>query len=215
MLFRSRAKTATSREAESTEKSENTIPEPTFTDGKVSAAERSVEGGKVIHANVDINPGNSGGPLFNTKGNVVGIASFISVDEDGKKVGNASYFVPISAAKQQLQGLGLTAELGDLTKQYREAIDRSAQKDFEKALSLFKAVRDSNPEFPYIQQQITQTQTAADQAPKGLPLWLMGLVGVVSLGGGMGVWWMRRKVQKQEQIVAAKNAIESALPSEK
>jgi serine protease Do len=209
------AKNKAADDVESQEKAENTISEPTFTDGKVSAAERSVEGGKVIHANVDINPGNSGGPLFSAKGNVVGIASFISVDEDGKKVGNASYFVPISVAQQQLQGLGLKPELGNLTKQYREAIDRGTQKDFGKALSLFKAVRDTNPEFPYIQQQITQTQAAVDQSPKGLPLWLAGVIGVAFLGGGTGVWWMQRKVQRQNKVTAAKSAIESAMPSEK
>jgi serine protease Do len=208
------AKSRQSSNDEPGEKKANKIPESTFTDGKVSAAERSVEGGKVIHANVDINPGNSGGPLFSMNGNVAGIASFISVDEDGKKVGNASYFVPISMAKQQLQGLGLSAEPGKLTQRYQEAIDCFNQKDFNKALSLFKEVRDTNPEFPYIQQQITKTQEEVDRLPKGLPLWLMGVVGVGLAGCGTGVWWLRRQSKRQATPTAVvPTAVESPAES--
>jgi serine protease Do len=207
------SKSNRSSSAESDEKQANKIPESTFTDGKVSAAERSVDGGKVIHANVDINPGNSGGPLFSIKGAVVGIASFISVDEDGKKVGNASYFVPISVAKQQLQGLGISAEPGNLTKRYQAAIDRFDQKDFNKALSLFKEVRDTNPEFPYIQQQITKTQEEVDRMPKGLPLWLMGVLGVGL--AGTGAWWIQRQFKQRVITTVAERPAESMASSDR
>jgi serine protease Do len=212
------AKLATSSQAEpeadqaKSNSAKNSIIEPTFTDGKVSAAERSVEGGKVIHANVDINPGNSGGPLFNMKGGVVGIASFISVDEDGKKVGNAGYFVPIAVAKKQLQGLSLTAESGKLMERYQTAIDRFDQKDFQRALNLFKEVRDTNPEFPYIQQQITKTQAEVDKLPKGLPFWAIGLLGVGAVGTGAGIWWMRRHQSQVAAIPISQNAESSMLP---
>ncbi len=197
-------KRSESKDRQQSDRPVNKIQEPTFTEGKVSAAERDVDGGKVIHANVDINPGNSGGPLFNQKGGVIGVASFISVDDDGKKVGNAGYFVPIAVAKKQLQDVGVTPELGKATQRYQEAIDRFNQKDYSRALSLFKEVRDTNPDFPYIQPKIAKAQEEVD---KQTPIWVwaLGAIGVTGIAGGgvAAAWWLRRKSKKAAQATEA------------
>lgn len=48
----------------------------TLTDGLVSAR-RVVEGRKMIQMSVPVSPGNSGGPLFNMKGEVIGVSTAI------------------------------------------------------------------------------------------------------------------------------------------
>jgi S1-C subfamily serine protease len=165
------------------------LPEPTLSTGRISAAERPVEGGKVIHADIAINPGNSGGPLFNKQGEVVGVASFVSVNEQGNIVNGASFFVPIEVAKQQLKELGYNPQLSPTTQKYQEAIDKLAQSQPGKALELFKQVQDNNPDFPYIQQQIAKIPPQSNQS-----LWPWVLAGCLLAGGRDRRWSCCRQI---------------------
>ena len=49
--------------------------ERTLTQGVISTTQRSFDGLTYIQTDTPINPGNSGGPLFNTKGEVIGITN--------------------------------------------------------------------------------------------------------------------------------------------
>lgn len=49
--------------------------ERTLSTGVVATTQRSFEGMSYIQTTAQINPGNSGGPLFNTKGEVIGVAN--------------------------------------------------------------------------------------------------------------------------------------------
>jgi serine protease Do len=83
--------------------------ENSATAGIVSAKGRSLDSGYVpyIQTDVPINPGNSGGPLFNMRGEVVGINSQI-YSRSGGYMG-VSFSIPIDVAmqvEQQLQTTG-------------------------------------------------------------------------------------------------------------
>jgi serine protease Do len=92
--------------------------------GIVSAKARTLQTGPFddfIQTDAAINPGNSGGPLFNMKGEVVGINTAIVSPQIGQGIGFA---VPISLAKQLLPQLEKGAKIargylgvtvGDLT----------------------------------------------------------------------------------------------------
>ncbi len=77
--------------------------EHTVTVGVVSALGRVLGGGtyaKYIQTDASINPGNSGGPLFNLKGEVVGINTMIYAAGQG-----IGFAIPISLAKDELPQL--------------------------------------------------------------------------------------------------------------
>ncbi|MGA8892260.1 MAG: DegQ family serine endoprotease [Anaeromyxobacteraceae bacterium] len=92
--------------------------------GMVSAKARTLQNGPFddfIQTDAAINPGNSGGPLFNMKGEVVGINTAIVSPQIGQGIGFA---VPINLAKQLLPQLEkggkiargyLGVTVGDLT----------------------------------------------------------------------------------------------------
>lgn len=74
--------------------------ELTVTVGVVSATGRKVKGAPIvgtrfIQTDASINPGNSGGPLFNTKGEVVGINTMIDVRGQG-----IGFAIPIDLARK-------------------------------------------------------------------------------------------------------------------
>ena len=84
--------------------------ENSVTSGIVSAKSRSLPDGTYIpfiQTDVAVNPGNSGGPLFNMKGEVIGINAQIFTHTGGYQ--GLSFAVPIDLAvkvKDQLQQFG-------------------------------------------------------------------------------------------------------------
>lgn len=83
--------------------------ESTVTAGVVSATGRALQDGVVpfIQTDVAVNPGNSGGPLFNTRGEVVGINSQIYSQTGGYQ--GLSFAIPIDVAvkiKDQIMATG-------------------------------------------------------------------------------------------------------------
>ena len=76
--------------------------DPTVTFGVVSALRRSKGWySEAIQTDASVNPGNSGGPLFNIKGEIVGINGMIEVDRPrGKICVGIGYAVPATQIKR-------------------------------------------------------------------------------------------------------------------
>ncbi|MEZ5651617.1 MAG: Do family serine endopeptidase [Burkholderiaceae bacterium] len=73
----------------------------TVTVGVVSATDRAMPGGQIvpfIQSDVAVNPGNSGGPLFNARGEVIGINSQIFTRSGGYQ--GLSFAIPIDLAQR-------------------------------------------------------------------------------------------------------------------
>ena len=80
----------------------------TVTAGIVSAKGRSFVNENYvpfIQTDVAINPGNSGGPLFNTRGEVVGINSRISSEPGRRSYAGLSFAIPAEVAKDVMEQL--------------------------------------------------------------------------------------------------------------
>jgi len=108
--------------------------ESTVTAGVVSATGRSLQDGVVpfIQTDVAVNPGNSGGPLFNTRGEVVGINSQIYSQTGGYQ--GLSFAIPIDVAvkiKDQIVATGKAqhAKLGVSVQEVGQAFADSFRLD--------------------------------------------------------------------------------------
>jgi serine protease Do len=103
----------------------------TVTMGIVSAKGRTIGAGPYddfIQTDASINPGNSGGPLFNLRGQVVGINTAISAQ--GKGIGFA---IPIDAVKQVYSELVAT---GHVTRGRMGVVIQGMDEDLAKAVGL-------------------------------------------------------------------------------
>src|SRR5690606_3764711 len=67
--------------------------ERTLSQGVVSTKQRSFEGVSYIQTDTAINPGNSGGPLFNTRGEVIGITNMGAMFAQGLNFAIPSRYV--------------------------------------------------------------------------------------------------------------------------
>jgi serine protease Do len=72
----------------------------TVSKGIVSCKSRVVKGIRYIQTDVPINPGNSGGPLINTRGEVVGINSWVVGEAD-----NMSFAIPANSVRTVINDL--------------------------------------------------------------------------------------------------------------
>jgi serine protease Do len=109
--------------------------EHTVTVGVVSALGRVIGGGpyaKFIQTDASINPGNSGGPLFNLKGEVIGINTMIHAGGQG-----IGFAIPINLAKMELPQLAskgmvtrgwLGVSIQDITPELAKSFNLSKEK---------------------------------------------------------------------------------------
>lgn len=124
--------------------------ESTVTAGVVSAKQRALpDDGYVpfIQTDVAVNPGNSGGPLFNARGEVVGINSQIYSGTGGYQ--GLSFSIPIELAmriKDQIvaQGHATHAQLGVTVQSVNQALAQSFRLDKPQG-ALVSAVQPDGP----------------------------------------------------------------------
>jgi len=126
----------------------------TVTAGIVSAKGRNFRNENYVpflQTDVAINPGNSGGPLFNTKGEVVGINSRISSEPGRRSYAGLSFAIPAEVAwdvMQQLKTHGQVSRgwLGVMIQDVTPELSKSFGLDKPKGALVAKVIEDSPAE---------------------------------------------------------------------
>jgi serine protease Do len=177
--------------------SEETVSEATLTRGLVSAKKNMKDGWEVLQIDAAITHGNSGGPVMNDKGEVIGLATFVSVDEQRKQeVQGMNFLVPSTIVNEFIEKAKIKPEMSDISLAYEEAMNLFDKSRFKKALVKFNAVKDMNASFPFIDTYINQTQKnidkGLDKEPKDMKMYYY-IVGGALLLILVVVLVMRRK----------------------
>ena len=159
--------------------------EPTLTSGLVSAKKTMQGGWDVFQTDAAMTHGNSGGPVFNEQGEVIGIATFGSIDyqRGGAEVQGMNFVIPMSVAKQFLKEVNITPSESNLSKLYEEGLIYYDNEQFSRALEKFREVNELNPGYPYVQQNISDARVAINEGrdKSWSPVWFYVLAG----GGGL------------------------------
>ena len=123
----------------------------TVTAGIVSAKGRSFRDENYVpflQTDVAINPGNSGGPLFNVRGEVVGVNSRISSEPGRRSYAGLSFAIPAEVARdamQQLKAHGFVSRgwLGVMIQDVTLELSKSFAMDKPKGALVAKVIEDS------------------------------------------------------------------------
>jgi serine protease Do len=163
--------------------STETVSEATLTRGLVSAKKNMKDGWEVLQIDAAITHGNSGGPVMNEQGEVIGLATFVSVDELRKQeVQGMNFMVPTTIVNEFVDKTKIKPEMSDISLAYEEAMDMFDKHRYKKALEEFKIVKDMNPSFPFIDTYLSQTQKNID---KGLDKEPKDMTMYYYIGGGV------------------------------
>lgn len=144
--------------------------EPSLVTGTV-AGRRKMEGGwDVLQLQIPLKRGSSGSPIFNNSGDVVAVETFTAVEveeETGatEEIETQQYAIPVSIVKESMGLANVSASEGVAGKTYREGVELFHEQHYSAAKKKFEEVRNTNPDFPYIQDFITECQ---DNINKGL-----------------------------------------------
>ena len=178
---------------------------PSLTVGSVSGRKTMPGGWEVLQIDTAVTHGNSGGPLFNNRGEVIGITTFGSVNQNSQtgaveEVQGFNFAVPTSVVKQFLTEANVTASEGNITKTYHEGVDLFFDEHYSAAKDKFKEVQDSNQAFPYVADQISAStgkiNEGLDKSTFPIPMWLLVIIIILLVGGAAGavyVFAIRKK----------------------
>ncbi|HEY4338045.1 MAG TPA: serine protease, partial [Puia sp.] len=97
--------------------------EPTLTTGIVSAIKRSVGGWPLVQMDANINHGSSGGPVCNQRGEVVGLTTFGSLENNGVLAAGLNFAVPVAILNEYLDSAGIDARPGNATLRFAKALE--------------------------------------------------------------------------------------------
>lgn len=162
--------------------SEESVSEASLTTGLVSAKKNMKDGWEVLQIDAAITHGNSGGPVMNDKGEVIGLATFGSIDQQRKQeVQGMNFIVPATIVDEFLDKAKIKPEMSDISLAYEDAMNLFDKSRFKKALVKFNAVKDMNGSFPFITKYISDTQRnidkGLDKEPKDMMMYYL-------IGGG-------------------------------
>jgi len=180
--------------------SEESISEATLTRGLVSAKKNMKDGWEVLQTDASITHGNSGGPVMNEYGEVIGLATFGSIDQQrGQEVQGMNFIVPTTIVREFIRKERLKPAMSDISLSFEEALDLFDEERYKKALEKFDEVKSMNASFPFIDKYIRDTEKyidkGMDREPQDFTLYYYIGGGVLLLGLVLFLVFRRKKKQ--------------------
>jgi serine protease Do len=166
--------------------SEESISEASLTRGLVSAKKNMKDGWEVLQTDASITHGNSGGPVMNESGEVIGLATFGSIDyQRNAEVQGMNFIVPSTIVYQFIDKMKIEPQMSDISMVYEEAMELFDASRYKKALVKLDEVKEMNPSFPFIDKMIKDTkrniEKGLDKEPTDMKMYYYIGGGVVLL----------------------------------
>jgi serine protease Do len=134
--------------------------EPTLTTGIVSAIKKSVDGWPLIQMDANISHGSSGGPVCNADGEVVGLTTFGSLENNGELAAGFNFAIPVTILREYLDTADIIPQVSKASVVFGEAIQFLEKKFYHKALNRFEKVQELNKNYPGLNNYISSCQLA-------------------------------------------------------
>lgn len=144
--------------------SDETVSEASLTRGLVSAKKNMKDGWEVLQIDAAVTHGNSGGPVMNEYGEVIGLATFGSIDfQRQSEVQGMNFIVPSTIVKEFIRKAKVKPAMSDISLTYEEGLDFFHASRYVKALEKFDDVKAMNKSFPFVDQMIRTTERNIDR----------------------------------------------------
>jgi len=134
--------------------------DPTLTAGIVSAIRQSIGGWPVVQMDAVITHGSSGSPVCNERGEVIGLATFGSLEQKTGTLSNAYNFaIPNTVIKEFLDAAKVTPEMSLTSTLYNEGLAFFYEGYYKRAIKKFNDVKELNSNYPQLNYYISYANT--------------------------------------------------------
>ncbi len=175
----------------------NSTNEASFTDGKISSKKKLVDGAPVLQISAPVSPGSSGGPVINDQGEVIGILTFAGDKVEGEHVSGFAFAVPANTIMEFVKQAGATNEQGTVDQLYQEGLELYWQGKYTKAIEKFEVVKRLFPQHSEVEKLIQHSQEMSIIVEPDFPIWTVPVILVSGAGLAGGLYYYRRRKQKQ------------------
>ena len=149
---------------------------------------------EVLQTNAEVNKGNSGGPVYNDKGEVIGIATFKAGGIGGPTmIENINYMMPINLAKQFMQEINIENKHSIVDEKYLAALNAFWKKECSTAVKRMKEVLVLYPAHPYAQEYITECERARIAGEVSKPINMDLVISIVLIILVVGIFFFIKK----------------------
>ncbi|MEO5562455.1 MAG: serine protease [Chitinophagaceae bacterium] len=181
---------------------ETTI-EPTLTAGVISAIKKSLRGWPVIQMDAVISHGSSGSPVCNNRGEVIGLATFGTLEQNtGVLASSYNFAIPISVVKEYLDSAKVEVKQSESSLAYRDGLEFFYNQFYGKALNKFKTVKKLNESYPQLYYYIDASNrkiTSGEDRETFLQKSVFRVIALVLILGGIFIFyrwqWKARTVK--------------------
>jgi len=151
------------------------------TTGRVSGFKVDLTDRRVIQTDAALTWGNSGGPAFSARGEVVGIATFLSTTSNGgQAIQGFNFLIPVETVREFARGIGLhPSTASPFNRDWGEGVMAYSMGDFAGAIGHLDAADRIMPKLPDVEMLRAQAQLALEREPRLPRAW--------KLGGGLGL----------------------------
>jgi hypothetical protein len=171
--------------------------EPSITSGRVSGFKEDIGGQRVIQTDAAIIQGNSGGPIFDDRGQVIGAATFTSVQGE-QVVQGFNFLIPVETIHGAARTAGV-APKGDstFTRLWNHGVDLYIRDLHYRAYRNMSAANRIHPGFPDVERVREDCDIKhREQGYLHREEVQWALIGALVLGGSAGAWFGGRRAMR-------------------
>ena len=169
--------------------------EPSITTGRISGFKQDIGGQRVLQTDAAIIQGNSGGPVFDDRGQVIGAATFTSLQGE-QVVQGFNFLIPVETIQEAARKAGVTPK-GDsmFTRLWNHGVDLYIRDLHYRAYRNMSAANRIHPGFPDVERVREDCDIKhREQGYLHREEYQWALIGVLLVGGVAGVWFGGRRL---------------------
>ncbi len=160
---------------------------PSVTLGRVSGFKLDLAEQEVIQTDAAVTWGNSGGPAFNARGEVIGVATFISVGDEGAGVQGFNFLAPIERVMALAAALGLAPSAeSPAGRRWGGAVRAFFAGRYDAAIAELEGILQGRPTFPDAQRLLAAARARPERGSPDWHRWMREMQVEGMAGAGMG-----------------------------